>query len=105
MADLPDACNAGYLNNSQEECQPCGMFKQDLDDIANYYGTTHKHDCMAPIPGTSDRCATYGGTVAFCDSCHKDHHIGGYNACKGSWHTTGEFQCARNHPKCIKSLD
>lgn len=86
------------MNNSEDECQPCDKFA-----CGDSWFT--RHECFAPIPGTDERCASRGGLVSFCDNCHKDHHIGGYNTCHGTWHSSGEFQCARNHPKCLKAKE
>lgn len=50
--------------------QPCADYKGSLDGNGQAVWT-NEHQCY--------RCEV--GIVSFCESCHRDHHAGGYETC------------------------
>lgn len=56
--------------------QPC----TDFTPRTGYYGH-NEHECFAFGPREKDPAAECGGTVSFCENCHRDHHAFGYERC------------------------
>lgn len=51
--------------------QPCSNFKY-----------SDEGGCFGPVPHECFHCKDGVGTVYWCANCLKDHHVGGYEACK-----------------------
>lgn len=57
--------------------QPCGDFKPGRE--CNEHATwDNRHECFGPFDGRPRGCDL---EVSWCDTCSKDHHENGYEAC------------------------
>ena len=60
--------------------QPCQNLKRTRD--SNGYGEwDNVHECYGPWKPDGTRIGGCSGTVTYCENCHKDHHIDGYETC------------------------